>query len=163
MPLLPSNLRLGVGRRRIMQNLGAVFGVLTTAGRPSRAMTTQENQEPDSEAAQVVDLTQTPEFAVIERDCTDREEGSATARFEDGTLLVEGTILGGDMCTTATLWQAVYDASENAVTLQIGTVKIGGVDLCAQCLTAIKYRVTIRSLPGRPQAVTVYHDGNEVA
>lgn len=101
-------------------------------------------------------------FSVVSRS-EGGAEGSASYRFENGTLNIRGTILGSDACKTAELESAEYDEERGAVVVNVVTVNVEDANrrMCAEVITPVEYEVSIE-FEGKQPSVVVTHDGEEV-
>lgn len=99
------------------------------------------------------------EFAVTDQGCASQEDGTATIRTVDGSVVVEGTLIVPTPC---------YRAGVRSVTLTDGvlTVVVEQRDsaedgACIECVGGIAYRATVTLANAYPSTVVVEHaDGN---
>lgn len=111
---------------------------------------------PSGDAPTLQDVT----FEVVDSGCG---AGGSTADVSTdeaaGEVTVEGTITGSDACYTAELEEAVYGAETDSLWVDVVSTREEGAGVCAQCITSIRYRVTLPFEGGLPGRVAVTHDG----
>lgn len=81
--------------------------------------------------------------------------------FVERRVVVAGTITGSDGCTTATLDEATYDATDDRLRIVVATERAReeSSTMCAQCLTEIDYEVRVEFAGRGPKAVVLVHRG----
>jgi hypothetical protein len=97
-------------------------------------------------------------------ECASEDATAASVAFGETDIVVEGTIVGNDACYMATLDAVVYDDAANQLSIVVESVSDAAEgEMCAQCITAIDYEVTVRFSDGGPERVEVSHRrGGEV-
>ncbi len=82
---------------------------------------------------------------------------------EAGEVVVDGTIGGNDSCRRATLGSLEYDESAGTLTIGVETTDIEDCEVGATALVGIDYEGRFEVDGELPSAVTVSHDGQDVA
>lgn len=103
------------------------------------------------------------ELTVRDVSCGDGSQ-RATVRSDPAAdrVTVDGVAAAPSACYTAELADATYDGDADALHLDVRTVEREDVGVCAQCLTAIEYRVVVAFDGGLPARAVVRHDEETV-
>jgi hypothetical protein len=108
---------------------------------------------------------QASSFSVTNIDSSSPER-AADAEFDEdeGTIMVTGTIVGSDGCTTADLGAANYDAAADRLDVNVVTRTVDDAEdrVCTQQRVGIDYEATVSFENGIPSSVSVSHDGDGV-
>lgn len=113
----------------------------------------------DSSAPTLQDVS----FEVLDSGCGSGAIAASTSVDEAaGEVTVEGTITGPNACYTAELREAVYGAETDSLWVDVVATHRDDAGVCAQCITEIRYRVTLPFEGGLPSRVAVTHDGELV-
>lgn len=161
-------------KRRTLLQTGVATGAIALAGclasggsAPGKGNgtddgnTTDGNATGDGPAAGAAPTLGEPSFEVVESGCgTQRSAVSITTDEAAGEVVVEGTIAARSACYTAALEGAVYGAETDSVWVDVVTEERPDAAVCAQCITEIRYRVTLPFEGGLPERVAVTHDGS---
>jgi len=129
----------------------------TPTGTPTATPTATATATPTSATPRIVDRT----FRVIRRECGTGEGGAHTT-LDAPEIRIEGTTTGSDGCTTARLGEASYDPGTDTLSVVVEVYRPDDAGVCAQCLTDIDYRLTVRFDGGTPGSVRVVHDSSVV-
>jgi hypothetical protein len=128
-------------------------GTPTDSASPSPSSTLSPSPTPE----QKVEST---DFTVLDVECGTGEDAATVSR-EDGTVLVDGTVVGNDGCYTAALDAATLEAGE----LTVAVVPKDDRDpdeACMDCIVDVDYEATVE-YRGSPDRVVVTHAGDVVA
>jgi len=98
-------------------------------------------------------------FEVVDVDTADVEE-SVTVAFESGAVHLSGTIRGSNTCYTARLGSVTTE--DGALHVAVESYEDDEKEGCRDAIVGINYRVTIEGTDGRPEAVTVEHNGERI-
>lgn len=102
-------------------------------------------------------------FEVLDAGCGTETSVAAVSTDEAaGEVTVEGAITGPNACYTAELREAVYGAETDSLWVDVVATRQDDAGVCAQCITEIRYRVTLPFEGGVPSRVAVTHDGEMV-
>jgi hypothetical protein len=103
------------------------------------------------------------EFTVLERGGSEPPAATVTADDATDQVVVEGTIVGSDLCTDAALESATYDGEVDSLDVVVGTTSRDS-GACGQTTNPIEYRVTFDIDGDLPDTVDITHldqDGNQ--
>lgn len=100
-------------------------------------------------------------FAVLSRECG-QGRNEATVAVDGDTVTVEGTIGGRDTCDTAVLRGLELHDGTLTATVAAEPIQTTETPVCGQCLTDVRYRLTV-DLGNAPldRVVVVHHSGGE--
>lgn len=87
----------------------------------------------------------------------------ATIRYDDRTVVVEGTIDGANGCYTAELDRATYDGEADRLTVVVVRVEQSPNGACVQCIIDIDYEARVSFEGELPGETVVRHDDAQVA
>lgn len=94
---------------------------------------------------------------ILEQDCTNRTEGSATIEFADEAVVVSGQIITPTPCHEPSIADAAYDDDRDVLTLIVDSGEQSS-EVCADCLGVVDYEARL-DLEGRyPDRVEVGHE-----
>jgi hypothetical protein len=135
-------------------------GVTLTPGGGESAQPTA-----DRPASGEAPTLQAGSFAVTDVSSSSPAQSANPSFNEDeGTVVVTGTIIGNNGCTTADIGSADYDASADQLDVNVVTeTREGDEDsFCTQQMVGIDYEATFSFSGGIPSKVSVSHDGEGV-
>lgn len=166
-------------RRKVLSALALVplSGCLDSAGGSGGTETTtttdQTTETPttDQSTTTTTDSTSTPSeadwatsFQLQNIECASEDAQGASVSFADPVVEVTGTAIGADQCWVAQLDRVTYDEMTKELVLVVESLRQADEDtMCAQCISAIEYGVTVTFSSGYPDAVEVVHarEGSE--
>jgi len=97
------------------------------------------------------------------RPSTGENEAKVSYDDEDGTVTVNGTVIGRNMCETTELGSAEHDDTGSLRLNVVSHLDKRERELgCASVLTDIDYSLTVTFEGGLPEDTSVRHDGEEV-
>lgn len=149
-------------RRQVIAATGALL--------PLAGCLSSEPGEPPDDPQTTIDgtrdgttTTQPPSFdgaqlEVLHAECATEDATQAAVSWKAAAVVVEGTIVGADACHVAELESVAYDEAARELRVVVEAVRRAGEDTgCAQCITAIDYRVRARFTDEVPERVVVDH------
>ena len=95
---------------------------------------------------------------MVNAECASEDATDASVTFGETDITVEGTIVGNDACYVAKLDAVVYDDAASKLSIVVESVSDAAEgEMCAQCITAIDYEVTVKFSHSGPERVVVSH------
>ena len=143
-----------MNRRELLTRTGALLGTVSLGGCLSRYGVPDGDGEGTDRPATLVDES----FKITNAGCG-QQTSEATVAFENGSVVVTGTIPGSNACYVAKLADASFDPEESALDVTVASVDDSGEnEVCADCITEIGYEATFEFDGGLPATVTVVHE-----
>ncbi|MHB9287010.1 hypothetical protein ACKVMT_08210 [Halobacteriales archaeon Cl-PHB] len=160
-------------RRTLLRRAGAV-GALVLAGCTGQAGDGPEGGETDPTPSPTPSPSPTATgpmldsktFEIVDTGPASEDDRSANVTFETDSqsVIVTGTIIGANGCTTARLGAVEFDREASEVSVDVVTKRKDGTEdkACTQALVGIDYTVTLQFDGGIPDSASVFHDGQGV-
>jgi hypothetical protein len=160
----------GLNRREVLgaaAGAGAlvVAGCTGTAGDPGRPGTDTGSEDGENSGTTEGGSRAIAESSVrtVGTECLSGDQRT-DIEFNDeaGRVVVTGVIEAPTPCHAATLREASYDASEDRLSVNIGT-EADGSDSCVDCVGGVAYEATVTFAADVPREASVAHDGQALA
>jgi len=145
-------------RRQVLATLAALPLAGCLASPDGGDTTPDPTDTTDHTTISVTPPFETVDFQVLHAECATEDATDATVSFEGSAVVVEGTIVGADACYVAQLAGVSYDEGADDLRVVVESVREADDDTaCAQCITAIDYRMRMDFADALPGTVTVVH------